>query len=107
MKQIINYSIITNTLQKNSIDGWHDWLTWWHDEFECVFEGYGSEAPHAVLPVADHGQGVSISLTGTEVGISPILWAAYMGERQGEDLFYLRDKGKCNFNSTLGVNSVI
>lgn len=66
-----------------------------------MFEGHSSEAPHAVLPVAEHGQGVSVALTGTEVGVSLILGTAYVGERQGENLFYLRENEKCHFNAML------
>lgn len=62
------------------------------DEFQGMFQSDGRQAPHAMLPVAKHREGVSILVTGAEVRVATVLRVAQVGQGQGENLLHLGQK---------------
>ena len=53
-------------------------LLWRRDEREGVVESHGGQAPHAVLPVAEHRQRVAVLVAGAEVCVSAVRGVAHV-----------------------------
>lgn len=59
-----------------------------------MVQGDGGQTPHAMLPVTEHGERVSILVTCAEVCVAAVLGVAQVRQGQGEDLIHLEGKWK-------------